>query len=252
MGEQPDDDYAALKRRLLGRIVFAVVILAGLLASLAVFDRMNAPGPAPEKTAIASPAPTPAVPAPRPQVTDTIKSEQSRPDAPAEESLASTPAATVPEGSATPQGSAPPAGPGEKPLTRPATGRHALMRSPEAAAPPPPRADMREPPPARSAAAAGAAPRSPEPAQAVRPLSRATERPAEKPLALQLGVFSDLANAEELRAKLEKAGIKATIEARVSIGPFATRAEADAARAKLRELGIDEALLVGMKGRKAP
>jgi DedD protein len=83
-------------------------------------------------------------------------------------------------------------------------------------------------------------------------LSQAAERSAEKPFALQLGVFSDLANAEELRAKLEMAGIKASIDARVRVGPFATRAEADAARAKLRELGISEVLLVGMKGRKAP
>ena len=256
MGEQPDNDYAALKRRLQGRIVFAVVILAGLLASLAVFDRMNAPEPAPEKSVSAPPASKPSVPAPRPQAQDTIKSEQTRPDAPAEEAVASAPAAAVPEGSATPQGSAPPVGAGEKPLTRPATGRHALMRPPEPAPPPqppqPPRVDPREPPPSRPATAAGAAPRSPEPAQAVRPLSRAAERPAEKPLALQLGVFSDLANAEELRAKLEKAGIKASIEARVHVGPFATRAEADAARVKLRELGMGDALLLSMKGRKTP
>jgi DedD protein len=253
MDQQPDD-YAALKRRLLGRIAFAVVVLAGLLASLAVFDRMNAPEPVPEKVASKTPTPTPAASVPAAKVPDTIKSEQTRPDSPAEEPVASAPAATVPEVSATPQGAAPTAGPGEKPLTKPATGRHALMRSPDATASSaaPRSAPLREPPPSGQAPAAGGAQRGPQPAQVARPLSQAAERAAEKPFALQLGVFSDVANAEELRAKLEKAGIKANIEARVSIGPFATRAEADAARAKLRELGISEALLVGMKGRKAP
>jgi DedD protein len=67
-----------------------------------------------------------------------------------------------------------------------------------------------------------------------------------------LGVFSDVANAEELRAKLEKAGIRASIEARVHVGPFASRAEAEAAREKLRQIGISEAVLLGMKGRKSP
>ena len=47
MEAQPED-HAALKRQLIGRIGFAVVVLAGLLASLAVFDRVNAPEPAPE------------------------------------------------------------------------------------------------------------------------------------------------------------------------------------------------------------
>jgi DedD protein len=250
MDQQPDD-YAALKRRLLGRIAFAVVVLAGLLASLAVFDRMNAPEPVQEKVASKTPTPTPAASVPAAKVPDTIKSEQTRPDSPAEEPVASAPAATVPEVSATPQGAAPTAGPGEKPLTKPATGRHALMRSPDATASSaaPRSAPLREPPPSGQAPAAGGAQRGPQPAPV---LSQAAERSAEKPFALQLGVFSDVANAEELRAKLEKAGIKANIEARVSIGPFATRAEADAARAKLRELGISEALLVGMKGRKAP
>lgn len=238
MSERPEDDYAALKRRLLGRIAFAVVILAGLLTSLAVFDRMNAPEPVPEKRASTPPAPTPAAPAPLPPAADTIKSQQSRFDAPPADAMADAAVVAVPEGSATPQ-----AGQGDKPLTRPATGRHALMRAPEAAVASPPRNDQaRGPAPSPPTLVA---PRSAEPA---RPLARV----AEKPFALQLGVFSDIANAEELRARLEKAGIKASIEARVHVGPFATRAEADAARAKLRELGLGDALLLSMKPRKAP
>jgi DedD protein len=62
-----------------------------------------------------------------------------------------------------------------------------------------------------------------------------------------MGVFSNLANAEDLRAKLELHGIPSTIEARVRVGPFATKEEADSARAKLKELGLDGGLLVTMK-----
>ena len=62
-----------------------------------------------------------------------------------------------------------------------------------------------------------------------------------------MGVFSNVANAEDLRAKLELHGIPASIEARVLVGPLQTREEADAVRAKLKELGLDGGLLVTMK-----
>ena len=64
-----------------------------------------------------------------------------------------------------------------------------------------------------------------------------------------MGVFNNVANAEDLRAKLELNGIPATIEARVQVGPFASREEAEAARAKLKELGLDGGLLLTMKAR---
>lgn len=241
--EEQLDDYAALKRRLLGRIVFAVVVLAGLLASLAVFDRMNAPPPAPEKTS-AKPAlaAAPVTPAP-----DLIKSvEQPKPNQP-EGVVAVEPVPAVPETSAAPKGLAPLTAPGEKPLTQPATGRHALMRSPEVPARAVP------PEPVRGALPPSAMPTPAQPARAVdSALARPIAATAAKPYALQLGVFSDVANAEELRARLEKAGIRASIEARVQVGPFASKAEADAARVKLRELGIADAMLLSMKGRKSP
>ncbi|MEW5890124.1 MAG: SPOR domain-containing protein [Pseudomonadota bacterium] len=54
----------------------------------------------------------------------------------------------------------------------------------------------------------------------------------------QVGVFHELANAQELQARLASAGIPAQIEARVQVGPFKSRAEADEARARLRSLGL--------------
>jgi len=223
MEAQPED-HAALKRRLIGRIGFAVVILAGLLTSLAVFDRMNAPEPVPEK--LASPPASRLTPA-----VDTIKSETTRADAGPDAT------APVPEGSATPRSAVPLAESGGTPPTRPATGKHALMRAPEPVAPTP-----------RAQAATAPIPQATRPIPPPRPFAQSAERP----FTLQLGVFSDVANAEELRAKLEKAGVRASIEARVRVGPFATRTEAEAAREKLRQLGISDAVLLGMKGRKSP
>ncbi|MFW2455705.1 SPOR domain-containing protein, partial [Methyloversatilis discipulorum] len=56
---------------------------------------------------------------------------------------------------------------------------------------------------------------------------------------VQVGVFSNVANAEEVRARLALHGIPSQIEARVHIGPFKSRAEADQARQRLRALGMD-------------
>jgi len=64
---------------------------------------------------------------------------------------------------------------------------------------------------------------------------------------VQLGVFSNVTNAEELRAKLELNGIPSQIEARVQVGPFASRQEAEAAREKLHALGLDGGLLISHK-----
>jgi cell division protein FtsN len=61
---------------------------------------------------------------------------------------------------------------------------------------------------------------------------------------VQMGVFSSPSNAEELRAKLEQAGIPSYIESRVQVGPFKSQQEAEAARRKLKELGLGPGLLL--------
>ena len=67
--------------------------------------------------------------------------------------------------------------------------------------------------------------------------------------ALRLHAFSDVATAEELRAKLDALKIPSSIsvEAKVQVGPFKSREEAEAARAKLKELGIYGGELVTLK-----
>jgi DedD protein len=71
--------------------------------------------------------------------------------------------------------------------------------------------------------------------------------PAGKAFALQVGVFSNAANAEDLRAKLVLAGIPAQIETRVQVGPFKSRQEVAAAEAKLKAMGMERGKLVLVK-----
>lgn len=207
-----------LKQRLLKRAALALVVLVALVGSLALFDQLNTAEPEPEKLAVAVPQ---AAPPPAPPVSMATPETAKEP--------AAAPAESVPERSATVEPAALPPLPSEKPLTRPAA----------------PRAASLHPTPQRAAPETRAEPVRDIP---FRPLSQTAERP----FAVQVGVFNNTANAEELRAKLEKHGIPVTVETRVRIGPFATRAEADAARAKLKELGIAESVLISMKGRKAP
>ncbi len=94
-----------------------------------------------------------------------------------------------------------------------------------------------------------AAPATPQPPAAAQgaPASRPVTQAGERRFALQMGVFGNMANAEDLRAKLAAQGIPAMIEARVSVGPFRTRDEVDATRAKLKALGFDDGLLITLK-----
>ena len=64
---------------------------------------------------------------------------------------------------------------------------------------------------------------------------------------LQLGVFNNTTNAEELRTKLELNGIPAQIESRVQVGPFKSRLEAEQVRNKLKQLGMEPGMLVATK-----
>lgn len=226
--EDVTTDDEALKKRLLKRITLAAVILACLAATLVVFDSINAPLPEPEKLP-PRPAPAAATPAPA-EVPPVVKLEDAVPERSA--AAASLPFEPLPD---------------EKPLTKPATGQQASLRPPAPGALPPYRpqaaADSVRIPSSSPGTAA---------ARGSQAVTQANSMSAVRPFGLQLGVFSNLDNAEELRARLEKHGIPATIEARVRAGPFATRAEANAARAKLQELGIKDSLLIAVKDRKAP
>lgn len=61
---------------------------------------------------------------------------------------------------------------------------------------------------------------------------------------VQLGVFSSTENAEDLRGKLQQAGIVAKLETRVQVGPFASREDALRAQERLRKLGLGNGMLI--------
>lgn len=221
-----DDD--ALRKRLLSRIAVAGVAILGLLGGLAVFDALNKP-PAPALPKMAAAPAEPAVSAE--PVAPAAKPEDAQPDKePAAEEKA--------EAEAVPERTEAALAPLKlaKPLTPPASARPATIK------PPPPVVVPAKPETQREVARAVPERTAPAHAPASRPLAQVVE--GARRLLVQVGVFGNHANAEELVAKLQQAGIPAHIESHVQIGPFASRAEADAARAKLKALGIDEGLLV--------
>ncbi len=223
-------DDSALKKKLLSRIAVAGVVILGLLGGLAVFDVLNKPqAPTMPKMATApieSPAPAESA---KPEGHSQVAGQK-------EETAAAVPERTEDAVSQLPAG---------KPLTLPATPRAASIKPPPPAVVPPKpdlRHELAKALPERGAPVATPPASAAAPAAASKPFAEAVE--GAKRFLVQVGVFSNHANAEELRGKLQAAGIPAQIESRVQVGPFATRAEADAARAKLKGMGIDDGLLV--------
>lgn len=265
---QPSEDSAddALKKKLLSRIAVAGVLIVALLGGLAVIDAVYVPPPRnlPQKTAALPPEAEKPAEAVKPEEKPAEKAEEKAEEKPAEK-LAEKPAEAAPAEAA--KGEAPKAeapktegkialptpapegtsatGTAPRPpraLTPPATARPVLSRPAEPIAATPRRPDAateiaRTPPPQPQYAQRHAPPS--------RPLTQAAERVRQ--FVVQMGVFMNLANAEELRAKLELAGVPAQIEARVQVGPFASKAEADAAREKLRALGMDDGILTAVR-----
>lgn len=163
------------------------------------------------------------------------------------------------QASAPPTQSGAPAAPLPPPAVAPAASSAQVIPRPpvvqEAPHPAPAAATASQAPrPAVSAApvASGAvAPRQVLPAAsavAPAPVAQVATSPAQsaaqRPYVLEFGVFSSVASAEALRARLAQAGIPSQLETRVVVGPFADRKEALAAQARLREKGIDPGTLL--------
>ncbi len=161
---------------------------------------------------------------------DHSKSEKSRPvvEAPVPAPILAAPEANPAPPPAEPApvsdtGAPAPAGPAreEAPLSEPV---------PAGEAPPPPRVSNHYGmPPAPSQPVQKPTLASPNPAPALDGAS----------FAVQLGVFSDPAHAQEMVDTLNKKGIHARMEIRVQVGPFLNRQEAEKAQAELRKLGLN-------------
>lgn len=231
-----------LRRRLVSRIAVAGVVIVALLGGLAVIDALYVPPPqqAPAKLADA-----PMVTRSEPENAATAPGnadEAEKTTEPAEEPHAQIPPADEDKTAAPVPSSQLPAlsDRGAKDITPPASFRPTHIK-------PTPALPM--PTPTRELAASVAPSHSPE--------RQALHAPASKPLTyneskqnrfvVQMGVFNNVANAEELRAKLELNGIPAQIEARVQVGPFKSKQEAEEARIKMAALGLDTGLLMAIR-----
>jgi len=154
----------------------------------------------------------------------------------------------------------------------------AVVNPPAVVAPAPREPELEDPPVAKPAAAASKA--TPQPARAASkpvakpvaakpvvvasaPKSKASAPPtqqvakaaadgADSRFVVQVGAFTDVATAREVRLKVERLGIKTytqvvttegTKKIRVRVGPYTTKADADKAAAALRKAGLSGAVL---------
>jgi len=231
-----------LKKRLIKRVAAAAVLIALLLGGLAVLDNLNAPLPvkkAEEAPVLAVSEPKPADAKPEEKLSE--KPEEKPEDKPAAQAQLDD-QKKVEEVPAMPETTSSPAAPNkkgrpgrvERPLTKPAEPKLAMLK---------PSDTVSAPKHSEPATQLLRAPRVSAPAS--RPLTQPPGRSGF--FLLQMGVFNSTANAEELRAKLELAGIPSQIEARVQVGPFNSRLEAEQMRDKLKQLGMESGMLVAVK-----
>lgn len=210
----------AVRRRARHRLIGAVVlVLAGVIGFPLIFDTQ------PRPIAVDIPIDIPArqsakplaVPA-KPDATATVKDSLDE----REQIVASAPAAR-PEPKSEPK-------PEAKPEPRPEP-------KPEAKHEPKP-----EPKPA---------PAAPKADEAARAQAALEDKGAER-IVVQVGAYAERARAQEVRLKLERAGLKTYTHVantpegeriRVRTGPYATRAEAEKAAAKVKALGLPTAIL---------
>jgi DedD protein len=228
------------RRRLIGALVLLIV---GVIAFPLVFETQPRPIAANTPVDGGSRDVIAAAPAGRP-----VAAAESAPPPPA--APASTPAAapvaTAPERAAAP---APTPAPSPAPAPPPA------VAAPPAASP--------VPAPASAVAASPAPKPAPAPASAAADGARAKallEGAPTDPAAaagsgrfvVQVGAYAATAPMREVRAKVEKLGLKTYTQVienadgkrtRLRVGPFGTRAEAEAAAAKLKEAGLPGNLL---------
>lgn len=228
---QPATEPDAQKKRLLAGVGVAGLLIVVLLAVLAIFESYSKREFAPPSAV--RQAPTPIVPPAPPAVPPIGRADEKPVEIPAE---------------------APP----EKAVEKPAEPKKAVepRAEPEhtaaAIATPRPAEPRREVPTAKSGVTRAPLPGRKAEDQPSVPIIIQPPRPVPANAAgfvLQLGVFTNVANAEELRAKLTRNGIPSQIEARVLAGPFKTKQEAEVAQAKLKVVGVDAGLLIPFRAR---
>lgn len=241
--DEDKGELSDIKRKLVWRMAFAVLMIVALLGGLAAFDYFSHRQFESES---AGPQFNEPVPVAKKNATQPVTPIEAAPEV---KTVEEKPAAAEPEATAAPvDKSAPKVDLPQRPevAARPTLPRASTTASPSAqraaapAAAPAPAVRASEGRMGGAATATSGAPARAERAEQVPPPVPARLYSG---FAVQAGVFADPRRAEELHAKLTLEGIPSTIEARVQAGPFKTREEAEAARAKLKALGIDAVLL---------
>lgn len=234
LATRPDGAQRA-RRQLLVRGGTVAALVVALLAVLVILDKPSSPEPEPPvvaRTVTPSSPVSPQVDASAPSLADSAKDMVAQSaDAPSVENASLVPsppaAASVPQG--VPEETMDP--------TAPVLGVPAKV---------PPTAVVREP--VTKPAGVPVTPRLTVGAEPVKPV--VTKQEAKVPPAIkdgyvvQLGVFSDYDNAEQLYKRLQAAGVSARLETRVQVGPFKSRNEAVAAQAQLKKLGLESGMVV--------
>jgi DedD protein len=206
------EDSGDIRRKAFVRLGIAAVVTALALGGLWWLDNSGKTEPKPKP---AAPSPIVAAPTqPPPEEPKPVETPQP------------TPAPEIPEPQP-PEEAAAPTTPPPPPAIHPAQMSHAVHTPAQT-----PHQSSRQTAPALQiqpvAPIAKPAPANPAPVQTV----------SNGRYAVQVGVFSNPAHAQELVDQLNKQGIHAYVETRVHVGPFTNRAEAEKAQAALKKLGI--------------
>ena len=225
------DEQNDLKKRATRRLIVAVSLVLAAVAILTVLSKQKPSKPvAPElPSTVVQQTPQPAI-VPQPAIEPTPAPEQAT--IPIEEPASAAAPESLPEAPPPPQVSAQPALKQATPSVskRPDHAQPSLTVVPSTKTAPPPKvepiAKTTSPLPAKLAA---------EPVPATKPQPTTT---SPKAFVVQLGVFSNPANAIQLQEKLSQHGIQSYTETRVHVGPFKDKIEAEKAMAKIRALGI--------------
>jgi DedD protein len=227
MQPQPlDQETAEIKKRAMIRLGIAIGLVALAVAILTLLGRHKTETPpvATETPAtITAPAEPPAPPEPVPEAA---------PPAPVVEAAPVLPAAPQAQPVAPAAVTATPPPPPEVINNKRVPAKPLPSMKVEAPAKP------AAPPPAPAAPAKAATPPPPAPTKPAEVAKPAPAPAAPKGYVVQLGVFSNFANAQQLQQRLLQNGIQSTTETHVIVGPFLNKAEADIAQAKIRTMGI--------------
>lgn len=230
------DDQSELKKRATRRLIIAVLLVVAAVTVLTILSKKK-----PVKPITAE---TPAIIAETPSQPDFAPPLLPEAELPAAEEPPPPEVVTSPIEEATPATPPPPqvsAQPGLKPtpqaMPAPRTATATTAKPLIQAQPSLPPAKPVTQPSVRQVTEQSSITPKPQPAAAQPPVAQpASAQP--KAYAVQLGVFSNPANAIQLQEKLAQHGIKSYTETRVHVGPFKDKAEADQAMAKIRALGI--------------